>query len=55
MQKQYPPLPDSFSMFLPFQFHMVGRIDDCVQLKKENLKPNLRFPFSLPDISAVLV
>jgi len=30
-----------------FQFHMVGRIDDCVQLKKENLKPNLRFPFTL--------
>ena len=30
-----------------FQFHMVGRIDDCVQLTKINLTANLRFPFTL--------
>ena len=44
--------PDSIhryemSALCAFQFHMVGRIDDCVQLKKENLKPNDRFPFTL--------
>jgi len=46
-------------MFLAFQFHMVGRIDDCVQFRlktKENLKPNLRFASFYPDtMSAVLV
>ena len=29
------------------QFHVNGRIDNCFQLKKENLKPNLCFPFTL--------
>ena len=43
--------PDSIhryemSALCAFKFHMVGRIDDCVQLKKENLKPNDRFPVS---------
>ena len=30
-----------------FQFQMVGRIDDCCQLKKEDVLPCVRFPFAL--------
>jgi len=30
-----------------FQFQMVGRIDDCCQLRKENVLPCVRFPFAL--------
>jgi hypothetical protein len=29
------------------QFALIGRIDDCVELQKANLKVNLRFPFTL--------
>jgi hypothetical protein len=30
-----------------FQYTMVARLDDTVQLEEEDLKPNLEFPFVL--------
>mgnify|MGYP006197484805 FL=1 len=44
--RKYPDILRRFQMpaLCTFQFHMIGRIDDCCKFLKENLTSNRRFP-----------